>query len=66
MGTGNAVGVIEADWLGAPMYFASFDPDTNRTLLADAGFEPLRERVITHDEPGHGPVSLMWILARRS
>jgi cyclopropane fatty-acyl-phospholipid synthase-like methyltransferase len=66
MGTGNTEGEVEADWLGAPMYFASFDPETNRTLLADAGFELLRERVITHDEPGHGPVSFMWILARRS
>jgi hypothetical protein len=47
------------------MFFASFDPETNRDLLADAGFELVQERVITHDEPGHGPVSFMWVLARR-
>ena len=34
-------------------------------LLADAGFDVVQERVITHDEPGHGPVSFMWVLARR-
>ena len=66
MGTGGTEDAVEADWLGAPMFFASFDPETNRKLLADAGFELLRARVITYDEPGHGPVSFMWILARRS
>ena len=66
MGIGGSADVVEDDWLGAPMFFASFDPETNRRLLGDAGFELLHERVITHDEPGHGPVSFMWILARRS
>ncbi len=62
MGTGDSPDVVEEEWLGAPMFFASFDADTNRTLLAEAGFELVRERVITHDEPGHGPVSFMWVL----
>jgi cyclopropane fatty-acyl-phospholipid synthase-like methyltransferase len=65
MGTGGSDDEVEDDWLGAPMFFASFDPGTNRNLLADAGFELVHERVITHDEPGHGPVSFMWVLARR-
>ena len=46
------------------MFFASFDPETNRRLLVDAGFELVHERVVAHDEPGHGPVSFMWMLAR--
>jgi SAM-dependent methyltransferase len=65
MGTGGSDDLIESDWLGAPMFFASFDPETNGALLAEAGFELVRDRVITHDEPGHGPVSFMWVLARR-
>jgi cyclopropane fatty-acyl-phospholipid synthase-like methyltransferase len=65
MATSGDADEVEDDWLGAPMFFASFDPDTNRKLLADAGFELDRERVITYDEPGHGPVSFMWVLARR-
>jgi SAM-dependent methyltransferase len=65
MGTGGSDDLVESDWLGAPMFFASFDPETNGTLLAEAGFELVRDRVITHDEPGHGPVSFMWVLARR-
>jgi SAM-dependent methyltransferase len=64
LGTGSSDDEVEEDWLGAPMFFASFDPETNRNLLADAGFELVHERVITHDEPGHGPVSFMWVLAR--
>jgi len=66
MGTGESVDAVEEDWLGAPMFFASFDPDTNRKLLVDAGFETEHERVIVHDEPGHGPVSFMWVLASRA
>jgi hypothetical protein len=47
------------------MFFASFDPDTNRGLVVRAGFELVKDRVIAHDEPGHGPVSFMWLLARK-
>jgi cyclopropane fatty-acyl-phospholipid synthase-like methyltransferase len=65
MGTGGSDDEVEAEWLGAPMFFASFDPETNHRLLAEAGFEVVHERVITHDEPGHGAVSFMWVLARR-
>ncbi len=66
MGTGESDDAVEQDWLGAPMFFASFDPATNRKLLVEAGFEIEHERVIVHDEPGHGPVSFMWVLARAS
>jgi SAM-dependent methyltransferase len=65
MGTGESDDEVEADWLGAPMFFASFDPGTNRKLIVDAGFEIVHERVIVHDEPGQGPVSFMWVVARR-
>ena len=65
MGVGGSDDMVEDDWLGAPMFFASFDADTNRELVAAAGFEIVRDRVIAHDEPGHGPVSFMWLLARK-
>jgi SAM-dependent methyltransferase len=64
MGVGDTEDDVEPDWLGAPMFFASFDAGTNRKLVADAGFEIVRERVVAHEEPGHGPVSFMWLLAR--
>ena len=64
MGTGESDDAVEKDWLGAPMFFASFDVETNRKLLVDAGFEIVRDRVIVQEEPGHGPVSFMWVVAR--
>jgi SAM-dependent methyltransferase len=64
LGTGGSDDVVEKDWLGAPMFFASFPPETNRRLLRQAGFELVRDRVVPHEEPGHGPVSFMWVLAR--
>jgi len=65
MGTAASEDEVEEDWLGAPMFFASFDPETNRGLVDAAGFEIVRERVVAQDEPGHGPVSFMWVLAAR-
>jgi cyclopropane fatty-acyl-phospholipid synthase-like methyltransferase len=64
MGTSGTVG-IDPDWLGAPMYFSSWPPDENSALLRAAGFELLDDRVITHQESGHGDVSFMWVLARK-
>jgi cyclopropane fatty-acyl-phospholipid synthase-like methyltransferase len=64
LGTSDSAGAVEPDWLGAPMFFASFDVETNRRLLADAGFELLRDEIVSQDEPGHGLVSFMWVLAR--
>jgi SAM-dependent methyltransferase len=64
-GVGDIDDDVEADWLGAPMFFASFDPDTNRAMIAAAGFEILRDRIVPIDEPGHGPVSFQWVLARK-
>jgi cyclopropane fatty-acyl-phospholipid synthase-like methyltransferase len=56
---------VDPDWLGAPMYFASHPPEGNRALVAAAGLEIVRERIIPHQEPGHGDVSFMWLLARK-
>jgi SAM-dependent methyltransferase len=66
MGTANAHDEVEADWLGAPMFFASFDEETNRELLAGAGFDPVEARVVPFEEPGHGLVRFMWVLAEKS
>jgi ubiquinone/menaquinone biosynthesis C-methylase UbiE len=65
MGTAGAEDEVEEDWLGAPMFFASFDEATNRRLLAEVGLDLSDARVIPVEEPGHGLVSFMWILARK-
>jgi SAM-dependent methyltransferase len=66
MGTADADDEVDPDWLGAPMFFSSFDEAENRRLLAGAGFDLIEAKVIPVDEPGHGLVSFMWVLARRS
>ena len=66
MGTADADDEVDENWLGAPMFFASFDEAADRRLLADAGFALTEARVIPVEEPGHGVVSFMWILARKS
>ena len=60
-------GDVEAwtgEWLGVPMFFSSFPPDTNTQLLRGAGFELLRDEPVTITEP-EGPVTFHWILGRR-
>lgn len=52
------------DWLGAPTYFSSFPPHLNTRMLGDAGFELLRDEVVTIREP-EGDGTFQWILARR-
>jgi SAM-dependent methyltransferase len=63
-GAGDAGEQIDADWLGAPMFFASLAGEAYVPLLRDAGLEPLRDEVVVHHEPGHGDVSFRWALAR--
>ena len=65
LGTANADDEVEADWLGAPMFFASHDEEWNRHALESAGFVVEEARVVPVEEPGHGVVSFMWALARK-
>jgi SAM-dependent methyltransferase len=53
-----------ADWLGAPMYFSSYEPDVSRGLLTEAGFDILRDEIKSQSEGGH-EVSYLWLLARK-
>jgi len=66
MGTANADDEVDYDWLGAPMFFASYDEGANMRMLAGAGFALIEADVIPIEEPGHGLVSFMWVLARKS
>jgi SAM-dependent methyltransferase len=65
MGVGDSPDEVEPEWLGAPMFFASFDEETNRNLVEQAGFDVEQARVVPFDEPGHGRVAFQWFLARR-
>lgn len=52
------------EWLGATMFFSGWEPETNRRLLAEAGFRLLRDEVVTFQEP-EGPAEFHWVLAAR-
>jgi len=52
------------EWLGHPMFFSSFDAETNRRLLTAAQFDLLVDEVIETLEP-EGPTPFLWVLACR-
>jgi SAM-dependent methyltransferase len=64
VGAGKGGEEIDADWLGAPMFFASLDRDAYSPLLQEAGLEPVRDEVLVQNEPGHGEVAFRWVLAQ--
>ena len=63
LGVSDTEGWI-GDFLGAPTYFSSFPPETNRLLLRNADFDLLLDEVVTFLEP-EGEASFQWVLARR-
>jgi SAM-dependent methyltransferase len=64
-GVDDTEGDVDPDWLGAPMYFSSFDAEANRRLIRKAGLRPIRDEVRTMEEEGHGPTRFLWILAAK-
>ena len=63
LGTSDT-GAWTGDWLGAPTFFSSFPPETNTRLVREAGFEIVRDELVTLREPD-GDATFQWILARR-
>lgn len=59
---GDAEGMI-GQWLGVPMYFSCFDPETVKRLVAEAGFEILETEIESQVEQGHA-IPYLWLLAR--
>jgi SAM-dependent methyltransferase len=52
------------DFLGAPMYWSSFDSETNRRLVNEAGLHIVSAREETAEEFDQ-PVTFLWIIARK-
>jgi cyclopropane fatty-acyl-phospholipid synthase-like methyltransferase len=51
-------------WLGVQMFSSSFDADTNRRLVREAGFELLVDEMVPMREP-EGGTAFLWVLAQR-
>jgi hypothetical protein len=64
MGTHSVEASVAGDWLGAPMYWSSYDAATNRRLVEEAGLQLLSAREETAEEFGQ-PVTFLWIVAEK-
>jgi SAM-dependent methyltransferase len=64
MGTQASRGDVDDDWLGAPMYWSSYDSETNVRLVRKAGLEVLQACEETVEEHGE-QVTFLWVVARK-
>lgn len=62
--TSDAYRGYDPNWLGAPMFWSHYGPETTRRLVLDAGFEILSQRVEIINE-GHGATGWVWWVARK-
>ncbi len=56
---------VEDDWLGVPMFFAGFQPETNRRVVREAGLHVVEDDLERIAEPGQGEATFHWLLARK-
>jgi SAM-dependent methyltransferase len=52
------------DWLGAPMYWSSWDASTNERLVGEAGLDVISADIETSREDGN-EVAFQWLRARK-
>ena len=55
---------IEEDWLGTTMYWSSYDGETNRQLIQEAGLQIVQANEETAEEMGM-PITFLWIIAQK-
>ena len=65
LGAGDTDDEIQEDFLGVPMFFASFDSPTNERLLREAGFEVELSETKTQIEEGQGEATFHWVIAQK-
>jgi SAM-dependent methyltransferase len=61
---GAAEEVVDDDWLGAPMFFASLESNAYDRALEEAGLEPLRDEIVRQREPDGSETEFRWLLAQ--
>lgn len=52
------------DWLGVPMFFSSFDPETVKSMIQETGFE-IVETAIEVQMEGDVEIPYLWVVARK-
>jgi SAM-dependent methyltransferase len=64
MGARSMKADYDEDFLGAPMYWSSFDSETNRRLVEEAGLDVISAREETAEEFGER-VTFLWVVAQK-
>ena len=64
LGAGKHDDMVEDEWLGVPMFFASNGMEENERLLGEAGFVLERSELRTEPEDD-GEVTFHWVIARK-
>jgi SAM-dependent methyltransferase len=64
MGVHDVEAGYEEDWLGAPMYWSSYDAATNRRLVEEVGLRVDQANEETALEFGQ-PVTFLWVVAHK-
>jgi SAM-dependent methyltransferase len=65
LGAGQSEDEVQDDWLGVPMFFASFEPKENERSLLAAGFELELSEARSQFEEGEGEATFHWVIARK-
>ena len=65
MGAHSSEAGFDEDWLGTPMYWSSFDSETNQRLVEEAGLSILSAQEETAEELGK-PITFLWVIAQKS
>lgn len=64
MGVQSIKAGFAEDYLGAPMYWSSYDAETNQRLVEETGLHVIGTRVETEDEFGQ-PTPFLWVIAQK-
>ncbi len=64
LGVANDPGSVDPNWLGAAMYWSSYDVQTNREMIHRAGLTLIEAEILHDDEDGE-LVPFLWILAKK-
>ena len=64
MGAHSSEAGFKEDWLGTPMYWSSFDSESNRGLVEEAGLSILSAQEETAEEFGE-PITFLWVIAQK-
>jgi SAM-dependent methyltransferase len=54
-----------SEWLGVPMFYASYDAATNRALLTSAGLDLVRDEIAVTMAPGGKTGPELWVIAQK-